>query len=302
MRKKHILSLALGLFLSLVISLAVVLGLSQNTLAQPLEYLRELDKVTEEIRILNLINGLELSEEQMKFIIQKAEEAEQLKTDLANRVNNGNPEVAKALRALQELRNNLLEGRSIPDDLKARAHQANLLSKGLTEGYHDKLSQLAFQIKGMLQPHQLCALENYVPCLIPPKPWAAGQENSSEAGQRELTKIRAMPAPMFEQNKERIAQQMLKQVKMHLPRGYIIDEAAEKEWTISLLKEARSLSGMDFAIKKTELAEKLKSRYAPPKLPIDITIKIEKFLLRPEVILLLKSKVSASSVLNELMP
>ena len=291
MKRRYI----LGLFLSLVVTVAVVLGSLQSTSAQLPDYHEELSKVMEEIRLLNLINGLELSEEQMQLIMQNAKEAEQLKAELLEKVNNGNPEITEALCTFQELRDILLKGENIPDDLKAQTHTANMLTKEITLEYQEKLTQLAFEIKEMLQPHQLCALEDYVPCLIPPKPWAIGQENGSEAGEKYLTKIREIPSTAFEEHKEVIAEQILGYMKMHLPRGYILDEDAEKEWIISLLEEARSLSEVDFAIGKTGLAEGLKSRYTPPQLPIDITLKIEKFLLNPEIIPLLESKLAVDS-------
>jgi len=286
MGKKHL------LVLGLVISLVIVFGLSQSVSAQPPEYAEDLRKVTGEIRLLNLINGLELDEEQMAFIIQKAGEAEQLKADFSEMVNNGNPEIAKALQTLQELKDILLKGENIPDDLKAETHKASLLTKEMTLEYQDRVSQLAFEIKEILQPHQLCALEQYVPCLIPPKPWAYGQEDDSEAGQRQLTRIREISAPVFEKNKEKIAGRIVEYMRIHLPRGYILDEEAEKEWIVSIFEEARALSEVDFAIEKVRLAENLKSRYALPELPIDIAVKVERFLLEPEIIPLLESRLA----------
>ena len=280
---------------SLIIAVVIVFGLSQSVLGRPLGDADELRKVTGEIRLLNLINGLELDKEQMEFIIQKAEEAKQLRADFSEKVSNDNPEVAKTLQPLQELRDTLLKGDNISGNLKAQVHKANQQMKEIQLEYHDKISQLAFEIKEILQPHQLYALENYVPCLIPPKQGAAGQANSSEAALKQLTRLREMPAPVFEERKDKIAQRIIEQIRRHLPRGYVIDEGAEKEWIISLLEEARSLSEADFAFKKTELVEKLKSRHALPKLPIDVSVKIERFLLNPEIIPLLNSKLAAGT-------
>ena len=300
MSKRYIFGLGLGLTLALclVFGLVTIFGFSSSASAQLPDYNHELQRITEEIRLLNLINGLELSKEQTEFIIQKAKEAEQLRAKLLEEMNNGNPQIPKALHTFRELRVILLKGENIPDDLKAQTHKANLLTKEMTLKYQSQISQLAFQIKEILQPHQLCALENYVPCLIPPKPWAYGQEDSSEAGVKRLTRVREIPAPVFEKNKGEIAARVIQQMKIHLPRGYILDEEAEKQWIISLLEKARSLSEEDFAIDSTELVEKLKLRYAPPKIPVDITVKIERFLLNPEIISLLKSKLAGAEVLR----
>jgi hypothetical protein len=110
-----------------------------------------------------------------------------------------------------------------------------------------------------------------------------------------LSQIREIPSSTFEEHKETIAEQILEYMKIHLPRGYILDEDTEKEWVISLLEEARRLSDVDFAIGKTELVEELKSRYTFPQLPIDITLKIEKFLLNPNIVPLLESKLAVDT-------
>jgi len=287
MNKKRLIGLGLA------ISLAAVLFFSQNTLAQPPNYNDEITQVSADIRLLNLINGLELDEAQTEFIIQKAEEAAALQANLVSGVNNGDPEIVQALQNLHQLRTTLLNGENIPQDLKGSVHQASKLTKELKLEYLNQRSQLATEIKQILEPHQLYCLENYKPCLIPPKEGAAGQENRLEAEQRQLTKIRQIPVRAFEKNKTRIVEAMFARTKMHLPHGYIMDEKAEKGWLMSLFEEARSMSDVDFSIEKAGLAERLQSRHALPKPPIDITVKIEKFLLNPDIIPLLKGKQSA---------
>jgi len=285
MRKKYLLILVIGLM--------VVLGLSRSVLAQPSEDTEKLERVTGQIRLLNLINGLELDEAQIEFIIQKAEEAEQLKVDFLQEVNDDNPEIAHTLQTFQELRDNLLKGENISDDLKAQVFTAEGQRKRIMQQYYDGVALLAQEIKEMLESHQLHTLEHYVPCLIAPKPWAAGQADSSDAAVSKLTELREIPDSVFEENKEKIAELVLEHMRAYLPRGYVLDEEAEKEWIISLLEEARGLSEVDFAIEKAGLIEKLISRYTLPALPIDISIKIERFLLNPDIIPLLKTKLAA---------
>ena len=287
MNKKRLIGLGLAIFLGMVIFF------SQNTLAQPPNYDDEIKKVSQDIRLLNLINGLELDKAQMEFIIAKAEEATAVQTELVSGVNNGNPEFVQALTNLHELRTTLINGENIPQDLKKNAHHASQLTKAVTLEYRNRKSQLAVEIKGILEPHQLYCLENYKPCLIPPKEGAAGQENRLAAEQRQLTRIRQLPAPAFEKNRDRVVEAVFSYMKMRLPHGYIMDEEAEKEWLMSLFVEARSMSDVDFSLAKAELAEQLKSRHTLSKPPIDITVKIERFLLDPNIIPLLKSKLSA---------
>jgi hypothetical protein len=51
---------------------------------------------------------------------------------------------------------------------------------------------------------------------------------------------------------------------------------------------------IDYSLKKAEIVQELTSKYTLPKLPIDITIKIEKHLLAPEIISLLKEKLETN--------
>ena len=172
-------------------------------------------------------------------------------------------------------------------------HRANVKTKKIIMSYQEKISQLALDIKTVLKPHQLYTLENYVACLIPPKQGAAGQADNPEAGLKQLTALRVLPDPTFKKRKEEIAQRILEQMKEHLPKGYVIDVEEEKRWILSLLEVVRSLSDRDFALYKIQLARELRYRHALPKLPIDVSVKIERYLLNSAIIPLLSQKLKS---------
>ncbi|HIE17123.1 MAG TPA: hypothetical protein EYP71_02905 [Dehalococcoidia bacterium] len=279
----------------LILGVLLVFGSTKAALGESTKYVDEFREITTQIKLLNLINGLELDREQMRFIIDKAEEAKQLKADFLASVNEDSPEATEVLQTLQELRDKLLRGENISDDLKEQVHRASGMVEEARMEYQNEITQLALEIKEILEPHQLYTLEHYVPCLIAPKPGAAGQAGGTEGIVRQLTRLREMPEAAFEDRKEKIAQRVIEHMKRHLPKGYMLDEEAEKEWLIAFAEEVRSLSEADFALKKTELAEELKSRHALPKLPIDVSVKIERFLLNPEIIPLLESKLASGT-------
>ena len=112
----------------LMIAIAINLTSLQTVSCQSLESVSEINRVTTEIRLLNLINGLELDRKQIEFIIQKAEAANKLRMDLKEKISTGNTEISNALRPLQELRDTLLSDGNITKELKIRVHRANVKS------------------------------------------------------------------------------------------------------------------------------------------------------------------------------
>ena len=79
-------------------------------------------KVKKEIQLLNLINGLELNNEQVEFIIQKAKEVAEIREEYNRRRQEKETEFVSVL---QDLRENLLQGTVVSSDLKTKVHKSN---------------------------------------------------------------------------------------------------------------------------------------------------------------------------------
>ncbi len=242
------------------------------------------DEVIREIHLLNLLHALELSSEQKEFIIKKIEEKKTIEEELFKK----NSEVSRAFAVLKELKDTLLSQRHIPEDLKKRVHKAERYLKEIRRKYEEKITELAFSIKEILKPHQLYIMETYKPCIIPPKETAIGQADDREGITKGLTRIRKLPNKVFEKRKYEIVSATLENIKLHLPKGYILDEEKEKEWLLSFFNEIRIVPEVEFTLRVDEFAERLKSRYEVFKLPIATWVKIEKFLLDPKIAELLK--------------
>ena len=247
-------------------------------------------KVKKEIQLLNLINGLELNNEQVEFIIQKAKEAAEIREEYNRRKQEKETEF---VLVLQDLRENLLQGKVVSSDLKTKVRKSNKLIKELKDNCDKSITDLAVSIKNKLYGHQLYSLEQYVSCLIPPEEAGRiGQVKDSKGIERLLNRTRNMREPLFEKKKETFVQQSIEMIRKHLPKGFIIEEENEKNSILSIIKEARTLNDIDFALEKTELAQSIISKYELPELPTDISVKIEKLFLQPEIILLLKEELS----------
>jgi hypothetical protein len=252
----------------------------------------EIASLGREIQLLNLINGLELSSEQMRFIIEKAEEANQIRKEMKSKAEGKAGEI---IEALEELKSALMKGDNISTQIRKRVHDAQGKERKLREEYNEKIERLAVEIEGILKGHQIYALEHFVPCIIPPLggPFIGQAEGSTHAEEC-LARLREMPSWKFESEKEKIAQKAIEYLKRHLPKGSIVilDEEEEKRRIISLLEEARNMSDVEFELEKARLVEELESKYEIPRPPVNVRAKIARFLLDPKIIPLLEEKIA----------
>jgi len=157
------------------------------------------------------------------------------------------------------------------------------------------MTRIAREVQGILEGHQIYALEHFVPCVIPPQGGARiGQAEDTTAAEGLLARLRAIPAARFERNKEEIARRIVEQLKSHLPRGFglVINEEEETTRILSILNEARELSDVEFELQKTDLIQQVKSVYELPESPVDTCLKIERHLLDPSIIPLLEEKLA----------
>jgi len=252
--------------------------------------LEEVYRLRREIQLLNLLNGLELNPEQMRFILKKAEEAQALREEYLQKAEGRADETSAVF---SELRDTLMQGENISDSLKGKVYEVEGKNKELKKEYEEKILALAKEVESILEEHQLYALEEFVPCLIPPqKGLRIGQARDSTRGEQLLVRLRQLSPGRFERIKERLAERILEGVKKHLPPGYNIDEEREKERILSLLEEAYSLSDVDFNLEKTEILQELWAPYELPEKPVDVTVKIKNNLLDPRIIPLLEEKLS----------
>lgn len=245
-------------------------------------------KVRKDIQLLNLINGLELDKRQAEFILKKAKEAEEIRKNYNERIKEKEIEFVSDL---QDLRENLFQGKVVSSDLKTKVQKGNELTKKLKDSYDTRINDLAVSIKNELYSHQLYSLQEYIPCLIPPETSSRiGQVKDSKGIEKLLDNYRNMPEPVFNKRKKIFVQRSIDIIRKHLPKGFIIEEEKEGNRISAVLEKARSLNDVDFSLKKTELTKSIISEYDLPQLPIDISIKIEKYFLSPEIVPLLQEK------------
>ncbi|MGD2146529.1 MAG: hypothetical protein PVH41_07550 [Anaerolineae bacterium] len=241
-----------------------------------------------QIQLLNLINGLELTPEQMRFVLEKAEDAQAAREALKAEADPAEFEVV-----LQEIRDTLMAGQNVSDELRDAFFTAQVVHKRLIETYRKEVGRLALEIEETLESHQLYALEDYVPCVIPPEGEPRIGQAGGEKGVAVLERLRAVPAERFERHKEKMARRVLERLKWRFRRQVLIlDREAELERILRLMQRAWSMPDVAFELENEQLIEELIAPYEAQRSQVDVTAVIGRHLLDPAIIPLLEQKLA----------
>ena len=272
--------LAVAVFLNASLST----GLSQF---QP-EKVDKAEELRREIQVLNLVNGLDLTQEQMEMIMKNAKECLKLREQFKSILLARNDEMG---RMLAEIRGYLYQKKEIPPALAQNYRRLDGEIKRARLEMGEKINALAKNIEESLASHQLYQLQKFIPCIIPPK----GEERIGQAADykglaQNLERIREIPDYLYQRKKEEIFARALENMKLHTPPGVKIEEKEMKKLLEAVFDEVRSLEDVEFEIQKERLAERLASPLKPQALLDDPSRKIAAFLLSPEIIPVLEKR------------
>lgn len=248
----------------------------------------QLKNIVTQIHILNLLNGLELNKQQTKLILDTAKEAQEVRFKTREAI----VQKEETLQVYQEVLRVAKTGSlMIPQDIAARVHKVNLEVERTKKGGMEKMAAFAVRIKNNLSPHQLYILDDYKPCIIPPlKKGKIGQASDADAFVKVLEHIHHMPQDQYRLRRDKIAQDAIDKVKTKVPPGFIIDEGKLRDQLLKTMEDVRVMADVDFTIKKEKIGENIKAQLLPEKPPINIGVKIERFLLQPEIIPILEER------------
>lgn len=264
-------------------------GLLQGFQKFPGEKLDKVEELRREIRLLNLVNGLDLTPEQMEMILRNAEESKKLRERFKATLLLRKEEMEELL---EEIKIYLEENREIPIPTAQNHNRLNKEMKKARFEMEEKIRDLAKDIEEGLEPHQLFQLQKFIPCIIPPKGEARiGQAENRMGLTRSLERIRRIPSRFYQRRKEEILSRTVEGMKIHVPLGVDINEEEMKRHIEAIYDEARSLEDAEFEIQKERLAEDLISPIKPEIPSHNLTRKIAGFLLSPEIIPILEEKI-----------
>ncbi len=241
-----------------------------------------------QVQLLNLVNGLELTPEQMRFILEKAREAHETRETMKDEA-----DVAEAEAVLTEIRDTLMAGQKVSDELRGAFFAARAENERIVEAYKKEVVRLAEETEEILQGHQLYALERYVPCIIPPEGEPRIGQARDGKGVAVLERLRRVPADPFERHKDKAARLVLRKLERRFHRRILIlDKKEELHRILDVLERARSLPHAEFELEKEDLIHELLAPYEASRPPVDMTSVIGRYLLDPAIIPLLEQKLA----------
>lgn len=243
-----------------------------------------------EIQLLTLINSLELTPEQVQFILDQARQAQESREALKAQA-----DVTEMQATLEEIRDTLLAGESLPPELQERFRTARAENERLIKGYQEQVIGLAHEIEDILTEDQLDVLKQYVPHVVPlPDEPRSGQTQGARGG-AVLERLRAVPADSFDLRKEAIARRVRRELEKRF-RGRILtlERDRELERILELVERARTLSDAEFELQQEALIAELLSPYKVARPAVRPTVVIARHLLNPAIIPLLEQKIADS--------
>ncbi|OHB91104.1 MAG: hypothetical protein A3E19_02595 [Planctomycetes bacterium RIFCSPHIGHO2_12_FULL_52_36] len=221
------------------------------------EEMKQIAALREDINLLNLLNGLNLTDEQSSRVMNLATEARAVRQGSLG-------ENAQLLNEFKEtlltLKEGVMDKNWRPDpEIEKKAGQLNHKLKELKEESFTRLQVLEGEAKGVLTPGQLAIIEDYKPCLIPPKdlksPTRAGQAFDTAPVERFLTRARSIPAERYAKARDTLTEEFLDRLEKHL--GPLPDKTAKREEVLRVIEEARTMTDEEFALEKEDMASKL---------------------------------------------
>ena len=220
------------------------------------EELRELIKLKAEISLLNLLNGLYLSESQLDRLVSLGASAQKLQQENAQKLAARSEEYRRPLMAL---RDELYGTTGAGPDTKRRARHAEVeIEKKTQDRMLDQVGDLEQQARAVLTEAQLAIIEQFKPCLIPPKnladPVAVGQASTTELEEILVDLIRRMPESLYRKRRELIAETIVSRGERE--KGKIPEDVRTGMVSAFLTKmdSIRSMSDVDLALRMKEIA------------------------------------------------
>jgi hypothetical protein len=242
----------------------------------------EMKQLQQEIKIINLLNGLELLSYQMTYILEKVQEAEKIRNEFHQEITKNADDFTETLSQLKEHR---LTNKDISAKLGQNIHILNTHAQSSKAQYLESLDRISHDVETILDGHQLYQLEHYSPCLIPPPgETKIGQSDIPTGVIKQLQKLREIPDWLYDVKKNDIAEKTIEKLMRHRNRYSEFSEDEEKTRILDLFDEIRSVPDIEFALNKQSYAEELKAWGRPAKPGIALSSKIKMFLLDPLIV------------------
>lgn len=237
-------------------------------------------KIKEEIILYNLVNGLHLEKEQIESLLTCAKEVNEYRESLNQKLKELEKEEEKVLLSLKEEAKK--EVPHLSKSVVRKFHKIKFEKAQLYKEFRSFLEKKVEEVKNILNETQLYLLENFKPCVIPPRKGLRIGE-SSDKSLHFLERIRRLPSSIYEIRKDEIIQRFIERYKLLHPKAEEEKIEKMKNELEKIMEEARALSDVEFSLKKSSFFERIKKMKQTDK-KIKIEEKISRLLLNPSII------------------
>lgn len=222
---------------------------------KPSEFEMKLQKSFEEISTLNLINGLNLTEDQIKQIIECNKELETLRQGCNKEFESV---ASDTLDAYGKLKEAVEKNQGIPKDVERKAFMMEQQIKQMREEMMQEAGQIEKKLDGILTEAQMEVINTFNPCLIPPKnlkdPVRAGQANDNDHILNMFKRIRSLPADVYDKEKDKIVSKHLEEIQKHIGKLTEQEYEQEKQNTLTVFEKVRAMKDVEFELNGPEVA------------------------------------------------
>lgn len=272
----------------------------------------ELKYYHDRISVLNLLNGLNLSEQQMQKLLELNYDIkkflEKFKNDpdivsLKARYKKDLKELYEYLLNHPEQEDKRLQDKAVACNAKMKEYFKNEYQNEMEKFYNNILKKA----NKTLTPEQIEVVNSFKPCIVPPKdfrdPVRAGQALSDSRIKKMLENVRKIEDPRrLETVCERIANKIINITHERFYKMSADEKTNKRNEIIQTLKQANALSDTDYELKEDEIIQRLTPDTAklykmrkkaqkdilerdPKSLDVDLTSPVRKFLLDPPVVI-----------------
>ena len=244
-----------------------------------------------EIILLNLVNSLYLTADQMHMLTIKIREAEEIR----NSTNQYQKDQEAAFQIiLSKMKQHLLANMEIPESIKKQFYQMKKTFNQIEHQNEQLLKELEQKVMQRLNENQILVIETYKPCIIPPKQGRIGQtvEYKKAGIEHMLDHIRNMPNKKFQFVKNRMIGRNISRLERHSGIMTQKEKQEHAEKLEAIFEKVRNISEKEFFLQKNLLARELlpeENQVLYHQQKNDLT-RIGRFLLDPALLPILENK------------
>lgn len=260
------------LFVTLYITLFYSTPAFTSQSKDPVRKLNQLrhqqDQLRQKASLINLINGLHLTQEQMKNIVQINQD---FKSDLLERYEEG----IRILKNANSVFENWIEhikGNELPEDIMKTTQKADAQMKQLALFTQRLQFKHANRLDNVFTDAQRTIIDEFSPCIVPPQdlrdPVRAGQAQSAHP--RLVEHMRFLRSLDRGSHRQRVAKErsVERAIEIMNRTAHLTASELEKETKRirELIGRLISMSDLDFELNKSELIEEFVQGSASEKL------------------------------------